>query len=109
MPQTHKGGEPQNVGETKVSPHVSAAGWQNLFSGMPQQNWSYIEHESPCRLNSLGQGLWELGEDVVRMELCPSPGEELGQALTRMGILGSWQGWAKHQSRAEGAYTRHVL
>lgn len=36
MPQTHKGGEPWDVGETKVSPRVDAAGWQNGFSEMPQ-------------------------------------------------------------------------
>lgn len=36
MPQTHKGGEPWSVGETKLRPHVGAAGWQNGFSGMPQ-------------------------------------------------------------------------
>lgn len=34
--ETHKGGEPRDVGEAKVSPHVGAAGWQNGFSGMPQ-------------------------------------------------------------------------
>lgn len=96
------------MGETKVSPHVGAAGWQNGFSGLPQHAKA-IGQESPCSLNSLGQGLWELHEDVERMELCSSPGEELGQALTMMGISGSWQGQAKHQSRAEGTYTRHVL